>query len=347
MFNQEFLNKLRNFMIFIIVYTLIFVLFFSTLSYTLPFVIGIIVSLVSLPIVKFLRYKLKFKESLSSLIAVILVYTIFILILIGIFTKITYETKQLISSIPKINTIIPYIQEYFDKLRLYYDNIDPSLVPKIEEQITKFAYSSLDITITIFNKLLSLVLKLPVMFLILFVSFLSSYFFSKDMLNFKSSILNIFTTEGKIKFTRFVHELTKSITNYFKAYSFIVTITFLETFIGFTILRINYALILSIVAAIFDVLPILGVGAVYLSVAIYHIIIKKYIVAIGLLILYLIVTIVRQILEPKLVSTSLGLHPVAVLAAIFIGIKAYGFVGMLYLIFLMVLYNILKKINIL
>ncbi|MBZ4662531.1 MAG: ytvI [Caloramator sp.] len=347
MFDKQFLIKLRNFAIFIVIYTLVFFLFFSTLSYTLPFVIGIIVSLISLPLVKFLKHKLKFKDSIASLISVLLVYIIFVLLLIGIFTKITYEIKQLVSSIPNVNTFIPYIQEYFDKLRLYYDAIDPAIVQKINDQITKFAYSSLDISLSILNKLLSIILKLPVIFLVLFVSLLSSYFFSKDMLNFRSSILNIFTPDGKKKFSLIIDELNKSLTGYIKAYSFIVTLSFVETYIGFSVLNIKYALILSIVSAIFDVLPILGIGAVYSLVALYYIITKKYIIAFGIIILYLIVTVVRQILEPKLVSASLGLHPVAVLAAIFIGIKAYGFVGMIYLIFLMVLYNILKKTKIL
>ncbi|WDC85353.1 AI-2E family transporter [Caloramator sp. mosi_1] len=195
--------------------------------------------------------------------------------------------------------------------------------------------------------MLSIIIQLPVIFLILFVSLISSYFFSKDMLNFRASILNIFTPDGKRKFSLIVEELNKSLTSYMRAYSFIVTLTFLETYIGFSILNIKYALILSIISAIFDVLPILGIGAVYTAVALYFIITKNYIIAIGIFILYLLVTVVRQILEPKLVSASLGLHPVAVLAAIFIGIKAYGFIGMIYLIFLMVLYNILKKTKIL
>lgn len=345
MFDKIFLNKAKNFAIFFLVYTVIFFLFFSTLNYTLPFVIGIVVSLISLPLVKFLKNKLKFKEGFAALISVLFVYFIFILLISLVFLKITNEIKQLIASIPNINTIMPYIQEYLDKIRIYYDQIDPSLVVKIQEQITKLAYTSLDLSMAIFNKLVSLALQLPVLVLILFVSLLSSYFFSRDMLNFRSSILNIFTKEGKEKFSSFVRELSKSLVNYARAYSFIVFLTFLETLIGFSILNIKYALILSIVSAIFDVLPILGVGAVYSILAIIYISLKKYTIAIGLLVLYLIVTVIRQILEPKLLSTSLGLHPVAVLAAIFIGIKAYGFLGMIYLLFLMVFYNILKKIN--
>lgn len=94
-------------------------------------------------------------------------------------------------------------------------------------------------------------------------------------------------------------------------------------------------------------MPILGIACVYLPLAIYYWLIGDHIVAIFLLVLYIAVTVVRNIIEPKIVSQSLNLHPVAVLAAMFIGLKAYGFLGMLYLIFLMIFYNILKKVNVL
>jgi sporulation integral membrane protein YtvI len=134
---------------------------------------------------------------------------------------------------------------------------------------------------------------------------------------------------------------------YAKTYSLVIFITFLETLVGFSLLNVKYALILSIVCAIFDVLPILGIGAIYLPLAAIFFIVKNYFMGIAIIVLYLIVTIIRQIIEPKFVSASLGLHPVAVLAAIFIGIRAYGFIGMVYLIFIMVFYKILRNVDVL
>jgi predicted PurR-regulated permease PerM len=73
----------------------------------------------------------------------------------------------------------------------------------------------------------------------------------------------------------------------------------------------------------------------------------KYATAIGLIVLLTAITIIRQIIEPKLYASTLGLHPAAVLVAIFIGIKAYGFLGMIYLLCVMVLYKILRKVKVL
>ena len=124
-------------------------------------------------------------------------------------------------------------------------------------------------------------------------------------------------------------------------------ITFIETLIGFLILGIDYALILSFLAAFMDVLPIIGVSVVYIPLAIYHFLIGNTFIGIGILVLLVLVTVVRQILEPKLISTTLDIHPILTLAAIFIGIKVYGFIGMIYLITLIIFYKILEKSQVL
>jgi len=111
---------------------------------------------------------------------------------------------------------------------------------------------------------------------------------------------------------------------------------------------VKYAVILSIIAAIFDILPILGIGGIYIPLALIYMFIQKdYFTSFGILIWYIVVTVVRQILEPKIVSSSLGIHPVAVLASIFIGLKVNGLSGMFFCIFLVVFYKVLKSVEVL
>jgi predicted PurR-regulated permease PerM len=136
------------------------------------------------------------------------------------------------------------------------------------------------------------------------------------------------------------------ITKYVKSYCLIYFLTFLQTLIGFSIFRIKYGLVLSIVCAIADILPILGPGLIYIPLAIIYFIMKEYFVALGIIILYLIISVVRQVIEPKIVSVSLGIHPVLVLAIMFIGLKAYGFWGLIYLTMLVVSYKVLKASNV-
>jgi sporulation integral membrane protein YtvI len=183
--------------------------------------------------------------------------------------------------------------------------------------------------------------------MVIFVTFLATYFFSKDLLRMEIKFTSIFSPNGKENVIAVWKESGKMVLGYFKSYSIVVSLTFLESFLGFSILNIKYALILSIACAIVDVLPIIGISAVYIPLVIIFLSTGKYATAIGLVVLLTAITIIRQIIEPKLYATTLGLPPAAVLAAIFIGIKAYGFLGMIYLLCVMVLYKILRNVEIL
>ena len=98
---------------------------------------------------------------------------------------------------------------------------------------------------------------------------------------------------------------------------------------GFCVLRVEYAFLLAILIALVDMLPILGVGTVLVPWALIALIQRDFQRGIGLLVLYLLMLILRQVLEPKLLGKSLGLHPLLTLFSTWIGWKLLGFVGML------------------
>lgn len=347
MFNEQFIKKARNFIIFIVVFTILFTLFFSTLSFTGPFVFAIIIAIITRPFTSFLKKKLKFSSSIAALVSTIIVYAILGILISAIFFKITIEAKALLNSVPNINDIIKSIEKMLNNLKVYYDQIDPSLAGKITDQLYKILYSLLDIVTGIVGSLVSTAIGLPAMIMVVFVTLLATYFFSKDLLRMEVRFTSIFSPKGKESVKAVWKESGKMVIGYIKSYSILLSLTFLESYIGFSILNVRYALILSLLCALLDILPIVGISAVYIPLAIIFLISHRYGMALGIIILLTLITVVRQIVEPKLYASNLGLHPAAVLAAIFIGIKAYGFIGMLYLLALMVFYKILRNVKVL
>lgn len=115
---------------------------------------------------------------------------------------------------------------------------------------------------------------------------------------------------------------------YLRAYLLILFATFVQLFVGFLILRVRYAFLLSLLIAVVDFLPVLGVGTVLIPWAIVALLQKNFYLGFGLLILLAAVTVLRQILEPRLVGKSLGLHPLAALIAGYAGWRWFGFLGM-------------------
>ena len=119
-----------------------------------------------------------------------------------------------------------------------------------------------------------------------------------------------------------------------RAYSLIMFITFCENFLGLTILNLigvadnNYVFVISIGIAVFDILPVAGSGGILIPWALVSLVTGNIGQCIGLLILYAVITVIRQYIEPKIVGNSLGVHPLVTLAGLYFGLKLFGFMGM-------------------
>lgn len=349
MFNESFVRSLKSFGIFLLLYTIIFALFFWISAYTFPFVFAFTIALMIQPITRFFKEKLKLTRNIPSLLSSFLVYLVSFVLLALLFYKIMAEAKLLLISLPnaKLDIILNPIRDLINGIGLYFKDIDPTFIEKNSSQISSIVTNGLNILGKSLNTLLSIAISIPVWITILFIVILSTYFFSRDMSVIKEKISYMLSDNGKEKFVKVWYEGIKMLTRYVKAYSIIYFLTFLQTLVGFSIFRVKYAVILSIICAAADVLPVLGIGLIYIPLAAIYLISGNYFTAIGIIILYLIINIVRRIVEPKIVSTSLGIHPIIVLAVIFIGFTAYGFIGMIYLTFLVLFYKVLKTVKIL
>lgn len=117
---------------------------------------------------------------------------------------------------------------------------------------------------------------------------------------------------------------------YVRSYLFLMLITFAVILVGLVILVRPYALLLAFVIAVLDLLPVIGVGTVLVPWSVYEILLGDRGIGIGLLILFVVHTLIRQFAEPKIVGKNLGVHPIITLALIYIGYSLFGFIGILF-----------------
>ncbi|MEM5598483.1 AI-2E family transporter [Niallia circulans] len=116
---------------------------------------------------------------------------------------------------------------------------------------------------------------------------------------------------------------------FLKAQLTLVSITTVIILIGLLILRVDYAITIALLTGIVDIIPYLGTGLIFVPWIIYEIITGQIVLAIGLSVLYIIVLVQRQIMEPKILSSNIGLDPLATLIALFVGFKLFGFIGLI------------------
>jgi len=170
----------------------------------------------------------------------------------------------------------------------------------------------------------------------------STLFMSLDFPAIKFFVLEQFSYEHQ----RILLESKQYIVNTFGkliiSYGAIMFITMTELYVGFMIIGIEDAMVLSMLIAMFDILPALGTGGIMVPWVIIEIINENYSLATELFVLYVIVTVVRNFIEPKIVGDTIGLHPVIMLMSIFLGVSIFGPLGLLVMPFMLI---VIKRLN--
>lgn len=208
-----------------------------------------------------------------------------------------------------------------------------------------FSLSSL---ITPLGGLLSTAKRIPYILSGILVGIIACFFVTTDYDN----IVSIFKRNVSEKHEKLFVETKRLfgdvIGKMIKSYATIIFITFCEVAVGLNLLSLfniykgGYIIVISIITALLDILPVFGTGTVLIPWAIYSLIMGDIPFAIGLVVLYILITVIRQVIEPHLVAMNVGIHPIFTLASMYVGIQLFGVIGIFILPITIVL---LKTLN--
>lgn len=173
----------------------------------------------------------------------------------------------------------------------------------------------------------ALITKVPLILLTLIFTIVCSVFISADYGSICHSILAFVPPNVRTVLEDLRGFIGGTLAKMFQAYFIIFCITFGELSIGLLLLRVEGAFQLAFIIAIFDILPFLGTGGIVLPWALYQLVTGHYPLGVGLLILYAVVTVARNIIEPRVVGMRIGLHPVVTITAMYAGMRIAGFGG--------------------
>lgn len=341
------IKKIEITIIYFIIYTVIFYLFVYTLRYSLPFVLAFILSQILLKPTLFLIQIFKLKSHIASLITT-LIFIIFIAVIL--FLLISNLISQ---SIIFYRSIVIFLEQNTEninniwiKFAEYYRNFDQRILSHLPD-MSSFIKSITDILAQFPIVLMNFIFNIPSLFMVIIFTFLSTYFFTDISISTKSKFSAAFPNMRGSDLIHILKETRRMLFSYMRSFLTIVGITFIECLTLLSILRVNNAFFISVLACLADFLPVLGIGSVLITTGLIFIAMGNMTHAIFVFCTYGICVISRQIFESKIISSSIGVNPVAVLAAIFIGLKLDGIVGMFYLIFFVLGFTILKKVDVL
>lgn len=170
---------------------------------------------------------------------------------------------------------------------------------------------------------------LPTILLSIVITVIAGFYFCIDGEGIRTAITSLLPSGLRSRLPAWKSRVKQFSKGYLRAYLLLFLLTFSELFLGFCLLRIEYAFLLALLISFVDLLPVLGVGAVLVPWSILLLLQKDLRLGLGLLILFGAVTVIRQIMEPRLLGKSLGLHPLFTLFASYAGWKLFGVAGML------------------
>lgn len=310
------------------------------LSAIIPFLIAaIIAAAIASPAERISKKTRISKKAVSATLVILLFLTVTALLTLAVYRliteigtlmeKLTADPESVSNAIDKFTAKLSSmgdkfgflthgsVSEALKKLGIDLDTVVPEALGSLLSSLTG----------SIPSAAVGIVTKLPETILFIVVLLLSSYYFCADRDKISSSLASILPEKWANKLPSLRQKLAETLKGYLKAYLSIMLLTFLEVFLGLTILGVNYAFLISVIVAVVDILPVLGTGTVLIPWAIFSFISSDPKMGIGLIILYAVVLIVRQLAEPKIVGNTLGLHPLATLASLYIGIKLLGIAG--------------------
>ena len=171
---------------------------------------------------------------------------------------------------------------------------------------------------------------IPHILLFTVIIILASYYFCADFDKIKETLLSFLPEGVQNALKRFKKRLADTGIKYLKACAVMLIITYFELLVGFLMLGIPYAFSLSLLVAAVDMLPIFGVGTVLVPWAIWCKLTGDTYTAVGLLIIFATVTVIRRFVEPKVISNGIGLSPLTTLFAMYVGFRLFGLTGLFF-----------------
>lgn len=296
----------------------------------LPFLVAYIVATILSPVVIYLERSLRLPRTPGTLLTL----AVFLIILGGaiylLFSNLVQELLDLSQNLGtlsqdlsrwRFNLLLEQFQSLFARLNLPADFIRDTgadLLEVLKNFVTAFS-----------RQIFYLVTALPQYFILLVVTVIASFFFTRDYEMIKTNFFKFVPDRWQGGIRRVGKGLHKALFGYLRAELLLISITGLESAIGLTLLGVRYALLMALLVAIVDLLPVVGPGAIFIPWALWMFFAGSVRFGIGLLILYGIIVIVRQILEPKVLGESIGLYPLTTLMALYFGISLLGFWGLI------------------
>ena len=323
-----------NFLYFAIIIALAFLVLRFALTLLFPFVAALVIAYLLKRPIQLITTKTRLPRKLSAALMVLLFYvTIGTLLVLGSIRAFSY-ISDLVQSLPQIylRYVSPVLTDLFGELERALLQADPSILDTVDYLWGQLMQSLRgivsDLSLTSMEAISNLASSLPMLFIRLLLMVISTFFIAMDYEALSAFCMRQLNPKAQEVVLQIKQYVVGTLFVCIRSYALIMSITFLELAVGLTLIGIENSILIALGIAIFDILPVLGTGGIMIPWAVISVILGDYSLGLKLALLYLFITVVRNIIEPKIVGSQIGLHPVVTLVSMFAGVQLFGVAGL-------------------
>lgn len=242
--------------------------------------------------------------------------------------------SDLVQRLPQIylRYVSPVMTDLFDELEHALSQVDPSILETVDylwDQLMQSLRSLVSgLSLSSMEVISDFASSLPMLFIRLVLMVISTFFIAMDYEALCAFCMRQLNEKAQNVVMQIKQYVVGTLFVCIRSYALIMSITFVELSVGLTLIGIRKSVFIAFCIAVFDILPVLGTGGIMIPWALISAILGDYPGAAKLAVLYVFITIVRNIIEPKIVGGQIGLHPVVTLVSMFAGVQLFGVVGL-------------------
>lgn len=300
----------------------------------MPFILGWLISLIASPVVRFFEEKLKVKRKAMTAVVIVAVLAAVVLLVYMLIAKLVREGVNFINELPNIwNAILAELNKVGANLQGIYDRMPADMQATIDDIILEsgnYMSSMLGKTeLPSFEAVGNAAKQIPDIFLGVVMCLLSAYFFVADKGYMAAAAEKFVPTSVRYHFDLIRRSFRNAVGGYFRAQFKIECWIYILLVIGLMILGVDYAFLVAFGIAVLDFLPVFGTGTVMVPWAVIELLSENYRMMFGLIAIWLIGQLVRQVIQPKIVGDSIGMDAIPTLFLLYIGYRVAGVLGMI------------------
>lgn len=309
-----------------------------------PFLLALILAISLEPFNRLLIKSLRLNRTAAATITCTLFLLLLMLLAYLIGAQVFAQLVEYWSKAPEyFEGANQFLQNTILQAQGMLNGIQPGLADSLTAIMSNISSYLQSFVNTLSSSFLSFAKTLPNLFVTAIVFCVALFLFSLSLDTMRASVLSFFDETSQSQVNEVLGSLKNSIFGFLRAQLILSMFTYVITLLGLLVLGVNYPLAIALLVMVVDILPILGVGSVLIPWAIYLLIVGDLSTGIGLMIMFILITVIRRVLEPKVIGDAVGIGALPALISMYIGFKLVGVIGFFIGPMIIILYSAMRK----